>query len=95
MVNVSNHVRINRLKKNTRKNKQKLFYSKSKETINYLDAMILLIVIVHCYASVSVNAFVKKAIMEEKTTTTKTWISFFFPLGRQIITVKKKKFQNK
>lgn len=57
--------------------------------------MILLIVIVHCYSSASVNAFVKKAIMEK--TTTKTRIYFFFSsLGRQIITVKKKKmFQNK
>lgn len=49
-----------------------------------------MIVIVHCYSSASVNAFVKKAMMEK--TTTNTWISFFFlPLGRQIITVKKKK----
>lgn len=55
-------------------------YSKSKETINYWEAMILLIVIVHCYSSASVNAFVKKAIMEK--TTTKTRISFFFFLGQ-------------
>lgn len=34
--------------------------------MNYLDAVILLIVIFLCYAPVSVDAFVKKARMEQQ-----------------------------